>query len=133
MFDAGELRGTPVARAVRAARPGARPVNERARSTRAQRARRARLQTFPAPADDEEVRFAFPARGVLFACACLASTASRVGANDRSMSLDQVITYAQAHSSIAVQARNRFRASYWEYRTQRAAFLPTLSLHATAP
>jgi outer membrane protein TolC len=49
------------------------------------------------------------------------------------MSLQQVITFAQARSGSAVQARNRFRASYWQFRTQRAAFLPTLSLSATAP
>jgi outer membrane protein TolC len=49
------------------------------------------------------------------------------------MSLDQVIAYAQAHSGNAVQALDRYRASYWQYRTQRAAFLPTLSLSTTVP
>ena len=49
------------------------------------------------------------------------------------MSLDQVIRFAQAQSRSVVQARSRFRASYWQFRTQRAAFLPTLSLSATAP
>jgi outer membrane protein TolC len=49
------------------------------------------------------------------------------------MSLDQVIAYAQAHSGNAIQALDRYRASYWQYRTQRAQFLPTLSLSTTAP
>jgi len=49
------------------------------------------------------------------------------------MTLGQVVATAQSQSRNAAQARNRYRSSLWQYRTQRAAFLPTLSLQGTAP
>ena len=49
------------------------------------------------------------------------------------MSLDRVIAMAQADSRAAAQARDRFRASLWQFRVQRSSFLPTLALVGTAP
>jgi outer membrane protein TolC len=49
------------------------------------------------------------------------------------MSLTQVIALAQQRSSSAAEARNRYRASYWQNHVQEASFLPTLTLHGTVP
>ncbi len=48
-------------------------------------------------------------------------------------SLAEVIQLAKDQSPDAFRAKNTFRASYWGYRTYRAAFLPALSLNATVP
>jgi len=56
-----------------------------------------------------------------------------VAAEPESVSLSQVVAHAQVRSASAALAKNRFRASYWEYRTQRAAFLPRLTLQGTLP
>jgi len=63
----------------------------------------------------------------------MALAALAVRAEARPMTLAQVIASAQSGSRSAAQARNRYRASLWQYRTQRATFLPTLSLQGTAP
>jgi outer membrane protein TolC len=55
------------------------------------------------------------------------------GAAVRPLSLDQVVAIARSDSRAAAQARDRFRASLWQFRVQRASFLPTLSLIGTAP
>jgi len=62
---------------------------------------------------------------------CAVPPASRAAV--RPMSLDQVVALAQSDSRAAAQARDRFRSSLWEYRVQRASFLPTLSIVGTAP
>jgi len=49
------------------------------------------------------------------------------------MTLEQVIAVAQSQSRSAAQARNRYRASLWQYRIYRATYLPTLALQGTAP
>ena len=51
----------------------------------------------------------------------------------RVLSLDEVVAAAQASSRAAAQARDQFRSSLWQFRVQRASFLPTLSLVGTAP
>ncbi|HUX53554.1 MAG TPA: TolC family protein [Williamwhitmania sp.] len=48
-------------------------------------------------------------------------------------SLADVIHLAKDQSPDAFRAKNTFRASYWGYRTYKAAFLPALSLNATVP
>ena len=40
---------------------------------------------------------------------------------------------AKDQSPDAYRAKNSFRASYWGFRTYKAAFLPALSLNATVP
>ena len=49
------------------------------------------------------------------------------------MPLDRVVERAQSESRAAAQARDRFRTNLWQFRVQRASFLPTLSLIGTAP
>ena len=51
----------------------------------------------------------------------------------RSMSLDHVVAMAKSDSRAAAQARDRFRSSLWQFRVQRASYLPTLALVGTAP
>jgi|ERR1041385_4167034 outer membrane protein TolC len=62
---------------------------------------------------------------------CLAPLA--VHAAVRPLLLDRVVVMAKSDSRAAAQARDHFRASLWQYRVQRASFLPTLSLVGTAP
>ncbi len=51
----------------------------------------------------------------------------------RMMTFREVIETARSQSPMAVTARHQFRASYWEYRSYRAGFLPTLTFNATLP
>src|SRR6056297_795257 len=46
---------------------------------------------------------------------------------------EEVILTARQQSPQAVLARHRFRGSYWEYRTYRAEFLPTLTMNTVIP
>ena len=50
-----------------------------------------------------------------------------------SLTLYEVIDLAQKQSPDALQAKNRFLSSYWQYRTFKAGFLPSLSMNATLP
>ena len=70
---------------------------------------------------------------LILTAAALTYAPAPARAEVRAMSLERVIEVAQTQSRSAAQARNRYRASLWQYRTQRAAFLPTLSLQGTAP
>ncbi|MDA3822223.1 MAG: TolC family protein [Bacteroidales bacterium] len=49
------------------------------------------------------------------------------------LTLDEVISIARDQSPMATMARHQFRGSYWEYRTYKAGFLPSLSLNSTLP
>lgn len=44
------------------------------------------------------------------------------------LTLDEVLQLAKDQSPQAILAKHRFRASYWEYRTYRAKFLPSLTM-----
>jgi len=48
-------------------------------------------------------------------------------------SLDDVIRIAREQSPRAIMARHRFRSSYWEFRTHKAKFRPSLTLTGTLP
>lgn len=48
-----------------------------------------------------------------------------------SYTLNDIIAIALDQSPDAYLARHRFRSSYWEYRTYRAGYLPSLNLDAT--
>jgi outer membrane protein len=50
-----------------------------------------------------------------------------------SLTLSNVIDIAQKQSPDALQAKNRFLGSYWQFRTFQAGFMPALSLSATLP
>jgi outer membrane protein TolC len=50
-----------------------------------------------------------------------------------SLTLTQVIDIAQQQSPDALQAKNRYLGSYWQFRSFQAGFMPGLSLSATLP
>jgi outer membrane protein TolC len=49
------------------------------------------------------------------------------------LTLDDVIKLAEENSPAALMAKNRFRASYWQYRTFKAEYRPSLTLTGTTP
>jgi outer membrane protein TolC len=49
------------------------------------------------------------------------------------LTLDDVLLLAREQSLMGIMAKHRFRGSYWEYRTHKAKFLPSLDLAATLP
>jgi outer membrane protein TolC len=49
------------------------------------------------------------------------------------LTLDAVVEIAKDQSPQAILAQHRFRASYWQHRTYRADFLPSLNLRGTLP
>jgi hypothetical protein len=49
------------------------------------------------------------------------------------LSLDEVVDLARDQSPQAILAQHRFRASYWQHRSYRAEFLPSLNLRGTLP
>jgi len=49
------------------------------------------------------------------------------------LTLEEVIKIAEENSPNAMMARNRFRASYWQYRTFVAEYRPSLTLTGTTP
>lgn len=51
----------------------------------------------------------------------------------RKYTFDEIILIARQKSPQAVIARHRFRQSYWEFRTHKAEFLPTLTLSSVLP
>jgi outer membrane protein TolC len=51
----------------------------------------------------------------------------------RKYTFEEILLIARQQSPPAVLARHRYRQSYWEYRTHRASFLPTLTMNATIP
>ena len=51
----------------------------------------------------------------------------------RKYTFEEIIYIARQNSPMAIMSRHRFRQSYWEYRTHRAEFLPTLTLNSQVP
>jgi outer membrane protein TolC len=51
----------------------------------------------------------------------------------RKITLDEVIKIAEDQSPNALIAKNRFRSSYWQYRTFVAEYRPSLILNGTTP
>jgi outer membrane protein TolC len=49
------------------------------------------------------------------------------------LTLDEVIKLSEEQSPSALMAKHRFRASYWQYRSFRAQYLPSLTLTGTIP
>lgn len=49
------------------------------------------------------------------------------------LTLDQAITIAHSQSPDAMIARHKFRMSYWQYRSFKADYLPSVNLDATIP
>ncbi|HEX2922179.1 MAG TPA: TolC family protein [Bacteroidales bacterium] len=51
----------------------------------------------------------------------------------RRLTLEEVIKLSEEQSPQALIAKHRFRSSYWQYRSFRANYLPSLKLDGTAP
>ncbi|MCF8224397.1 MAG: TolC family protein [Bacteroidales bacterium] len=49
------------------------------------------------------------------------------------LTLEDVVAVASEQSPMATMARHQFRSSYWEFRTFKASFLPSLTLNSTLP
>lgn len=49
------------------------------------------------------------------------------------LTFDEVLELARTQSTNALMAKHRFRSSYWQYRSFKAEYLPSLSLRGTAP
>ncbi|MBN2666586.1 MAG: TolC family protein [Bacteroidales bacterium] len=49
------------------------------------------------------------------------------------LTLDEVMKLAEEQSPNALMAKNRFRASYWQYRTFKAEYRPSLTFTGTTP
>ncbi len=49
------------------------------------------------------------------------------------LNFDQVIQLAREQSPNAIMAKHRFRASYWEFRTYKAEFRPSVKLYTSFP
>ncbi len=47
--------------------------------------------------------------------------------------LEEIIELAREQSPMAIMARHRFRGSYWEFRTYKAKFRPSLDLNSVLP
>jgi len=69
---------------------------------------------------------------LLFLINCFAFTGSAQVRN-LNFTLDNVIRIAREQSPRAIMARHRFRSSYWEFRTHKAKFRPSLTLRGTLP
>ncbi|HQG56942.1 MAG TPA: TolC family protein, partial [Bacteroidales bacterium] len=68
--------------------------------------------------------------GFLFASFTVRTEAQAV---KKVMTLDEVIKVAEDQSPSALIAKHRFRASYWQYRSFKAQYLPSLTLTGTVP
>ncbi|MDR1129651.1 MAG: TolC family protein [Prevotellaceae bacterium] len=60
-------------------------------------------------------------------------TGTLTAQNDLEFTIDEVIELAKEQSPEGLLAKHSFRASYWQYRSYKAGFLPSLVFAATAP
>lgn len=75
-------------------------------------------------------------RRLIFATIIFCSGFSLYGQNDSiqiELSIEDVVKLAREQSPMATMARHQFRRSYWEYRSYKASFLPSLTLNAEIP
>ncbi|MDX9845557.1 MAG: TolC family protein [Tenuifilaceae bacterium] len=49
------------------------------------------------------------------------------------LAITEVLEMAEDYSPQAILAKHQFRAAYWEYRTYKAEFLPSITLNGTVP
>jgi len=70
--------------------------------------------------------------GIIYFC-FLAHTSTFAQENVKLLNLEEVVYLSQNQSSEAFLAKHRFRASYWQFRTHKAQYLPSLTLSATLP
>jgi outer membrane protein TolC len=66
--------------------------------------------------------------------AVLIFSAKKINAQElKKLTFQEVIKIAEEQSPNALMAKHRFRASYWEYRSYQAQYLPSLTLSGTTP
>jgi outer membrane protein TolC len=63
----------------------------------------------------------------------LFSTQRSAGQELKKLTFEEVIKIAEDQSLQALMAKQRFRASYWQYRSYQAQFRPSLTLKGTVP
>jgi outer membrane protein TolC len=67
-------------------------------------------------------------------CLCLPLCAgAQTKKFEYTLTLEEVLTLAQEQSLNAIRTRNTFLASYWQYRSYKANYLPSLTFSANAP
>ncbi|MGB8489810.1 MAG: TolC family protein, partial [Bacteroidales bacterium] len=66
-------------------------------------------------------------------CGCLFSFQKSHAQELKKLNLDDVINLSEGQSTNALIAKQRFRASYWQYRTFVAEYRPSLTLTGTTP
>ena len=68
---------------------------------------------------------------LLLTAYCLLLTVPCVAQQEKfeyTLTLEEVINLAQDQSLDAIRTKNTFLSSYWQYRTYKANYLPSLSL-----
>jgi len=71
---------------------------------------------------------------ILSIAAVLLFSAGTINAQEvKKLTFDEVIKLAEEQSTNALMAKHRFRSSYWQYRSFKAQFLPSLTLSGTTP
>jgi outer membrane protein TolC len=66
--------------------------------------------------------------------AVLLFTSMSISAQEiKKLNFQEVIQLAESQSPNALMAKHRYRASYWQYRSFRAQYLPSLTLSGTTP
>jgi outer membrane protein TolC len=63
----------------------------------------------------------------------LFSTKKIIAQEVKKLTFEEVMKLAEEQSPNALIAKHRFRASYWQYRSYRAQYLPSLTLSGTTP
>lgn len=70
---------------------------------------------------------------LILCCACCMGILQLSAQETRRYSFEEILFIARQKAPMAVMARHSFRQSYWEYRTHKAEFLPTLTLNSVIP
>jgi outer membrane protein TolC len=76
------------------------------------------------------ISFFKPIKRIIAILMALFLSLSAVNAQNKVLSLDQVLALAKEQSPDAVLAKHQFRSSYWEFRSYKAGKLPSLSMNS---
>ncbi|MFP4060127.1 MAG: TolC family protein [Bacteroidales bacterium] len=72
------------------------------------------------------IKSAFPVLAIIIVLFPLVTRAQTI---QEALTYERVIELSKERSLQAILARHRFRASYWQFRTHKARFLPSLNFH----
>ena len=81
----------------------------------------------------EKFQFVSPLIIIALFLTLIQSTYAQGAQRTLNLTLEDVLEIAKDQSPQAILAQHRFRASYWQYRTYTAEFLPNLNLRGTLP